>query len=128
LFGITDVSQLANHYARGGIFKSLIISQVYKQRYNNGTNPVCYFWRDHAGHEVDLLIEEQLKLTPVEIKSAHTINSKFFANLQYWYKITDTQIPNGYILYAGDAKQTWQYGTVLRWQETDTIITKDIYE
>ena len=60
--------QLPMHYLRGGLFESFIISELCKAFYNKGHRPPLYFWRDQSGAEIDCLIEQGTKLTPIEIK------------------------------------------------------------
>ena len=56
---------------RGSIFESFIIADIYKQYFNFGKRPPVYFWRDLNGRiEIDCIIEEQLSLFPIEIKSS----------------------------------------------------------
>jgi hypothetical protein len=41
-----------------------------KQRFNAGQPADLYFWRDSAGHEIDVVYETAAGLQAVEIKSA----------------------------------------------------------
>ena len=78
LLRIEKVSQLNNHYLKGSLFENLILSEFLKRRYNQGKASNLYFWRDHRGMEIDLIIEHANGLTPVEIKSSRTWNRDFF--------------------------------------------------
>lgn len=57
LLGVREYMQIQTHFAKGAIFENLIIAELLKQRYHNGKEPNLYFWRDHKGREIDLLIE-----------------------------------------------------------------------
>ncbi len=57
LLGIESPEQLSTHYLRGGLFESFIISDVIKQRFNQGKEANIYFWRDSKGHEIDCILE-----------------------------------------------------------------------
>ncbi len=103
LIGIDNPEQIALHPFRGQLFENLVILEFLKHRLNKGETPRLYFWRDHVGHEIDLLIEQNTQLYPIEIKSGQTITSDYFKGLNYWNKITDTQ--GGYIVYDGDTRQ-----------------------
>jgi len=46
-----------------------------KDRFNRGKQAALHFWRDSKGLEVDLLLDDGSKLTPVEIKSGQTITA-----------------------------------------------------
>src|SRR5690606_14705219 len=45
LLNIESPENLINHYLRGGIFESFIISELTKLRLNQGKQSNCYFWR-----------------------------------------------------------------------------------
>lgn len=54
---------------QGGLFENFIISEIEKQRKNNGVLCNLYFYREYGGKEVDLVIEDYKKnYTVLEIK------------------------------------------------------------
>ncbi len=73
LLGIQNIDQLATHVQRGALFETWVISELLKARYNAGEASNLYFWRDRSGHEVDLLVDHGIHLSPLEIKSGQTI-------------------------------------------------------
>jgi predicted AAA+ superfamily ATPase len=75
LLGIRNAETLETHAARGALFETWVVSELYKQRLNAGRSLDLYFWRDSTGHEVDILIETSAGLVPVEIKSGSTYAS-----------------------------------------------------
>jgi hypothetical protein len=64
---------MAFHAQRGALFENLGVTEFLKGRFNRGQQADLYFWRDSKGLEVDLLLDDGLNLTPVEIKSGQTI-------------------------------------------------------
>ncbi len=56
----------------GALFEGMIISEVWKAFFNCGQRPAAFFWRSHSGLEVDLIIQAQGKLWPMEIKLTST--------------------------------------------------------
>ncbi len=116
LLGLTDSSQIANHYMRGALFENLIISEYCKTQYHNGVIPNAYFWRDNTGNEVDLLIDQGGVLTAVEIKSGATINSHFFSNLIKFRKYSGISSENCYLVYGGEKDMPRKNGYVLSWK------------
>ena len=78
LLKLQDPGQISNHYIRGALFENWVIVEYIKSQLNRGSDPDCYFWRDHTGNEVDLLIETAGGPHPVEIKSANTVKKDFF--------------------------------------------------
>ena len=60
---------LKNGAMAGAFFESFIISEIIKSYYNKGVLDLpLYFYRDKDGNEIDLLIEDNGTLYPVEIK------------------------------------------------------------
>lgn len=62
-----------------------------------------YFWRDNAGHEVDVIIENYNQVIPVEIKSGQTITKDYFKGIKYFNQLTRSH--GGYVVYAGELNQ-----------------------
>lgn len=52
-----------------------------------GLQSNLHFWRDHKGHEIDVLFEKSNRTVPLEIKSGQTLNSSFFKGLDYWAEV-----------------------------------------
>ncbi|HAG04389.1 MAG TPA: ATPase, partial [Lachnospiraceae bacterium] len=60
---------LKNGAMSGAFFESFVIGEIIKSYYNRGiTEPPLYFYRDKDMNEIDLLIEENNTLYPIEIK------------------------------------------------------------
>ena len=116
LLGIENERQLSSHYLRGHIFESAIIAELIKYRYNRGQRGNCYFWRDRHGREIDCIIEKAHDdLLPIEIKSGRTVSQDYFKGIRYWQKLTGRT--DGYIVYAGQNRQSRQPATVLPWRQ-----------
>jgi hypothetical protein len=85
-----------------------------------------YFWRDSAGHEVDLLIDLGTKIKVVEIKAGLTIMPEMFKSLE-WFENT-SQLPNlsKYLVYGGNQAQCRSAGAVVPWDKIGELIRVDI--
>ncbi|MBA3954269.1 ATP-binding protein [Candidatus Dependentiae bacterium] len=127
LLGIDSPDQVYTHYLKGSLVECLIISELQKQYYNRARLPNLYFWRDSHGHEVDCIIEKGIQLIPVEIKAGKTVSSDYFTALQYWYRLSEAEQPNGFVVYGGLENQKRNYATVLSWKSANTIIS-NLYE
>lgn len=124
LLGIESAETLANHYLRGGLFESLIISELMKNRFNQGMNPNLYFWRDKDGHEVDCIAEWASRLIAFEIKSGRTVSQDFFEGLAYWSKLSANSVKNNFVIYGGDDRQLRNAATLVSWKG----LQKDVFE
>lgn len=100
LLGLEKADQLETHYLRGALFENLIILEILKKRLNDGMSPNLYFWRDHTGHEVDLLGEWGGELYPIEIKLSSTVHRELIRNVRYFCKLSS--VNKGYLVHTGD--------------------------
>ena len=85
----------------GQFFETFVISEVIKSFYNNGIEPPIYFYRDTNQKEIDLLIEHNRTLYPIEIKTTASPNKKMtkaFGILKDNLPPDEIQIGNGVII------------------------------
>ena len=54
----------------GAFFETWVVSEIIKSYYNAGKRPPIYYYRDKDNREIDLIIFENNKLYPVEIKKS----------------------------------------------------------
>ncbi len=121
LLGISSEQALSLHHMRGALFESMIISEVIKCFFNEAREPALWFWRDHTGNEIDLLLEESSGLYPVEIKSGLTYSSEYFRGLSYWRKLAPDSISNFTVVYGGDESRQTPKGKLLPWRSVDEL-------
>ncbi len=117
LLRITSADAVYEHYLRGGLFESMILSDYLKKCYHRGLPPNVYFWRDKLGNEIDCLLEEGSRLTPIEIKSSATIQSEMFNGLIKWCDLAQIPSSSGTVVYAGEETMERKLGKVLSWKQ-----------
>ena len=127
LLDIHSASQLTSHYLRGNLFETLIMSELYKLRFNQGIAPNYYFWRDKVGHEIDCVFEKNSKLIAIEIKSGKTINEDYFSGLQYLQKLAsqvqdENDFNTNYVIYGGNTNQKRSLARVLSWKNMQELL------
>ncbi len=115
LLRIRNPEQARTHPLRGALFENLIISEVAKAYLHNRRRPPVFFWRDKTGHEVDLLIEEEGGLFPLEIKSGQTIASDMFDSLRWWCRLAERPYKEATLMYGGDHRRTQNDISVRPW-------------
>ena len=86
LQGITSTVQLDSHPMRGALFENMLMIEYRKYCRHLGLAREMYFWRDHIGNEVDLLIEQAGELWPVEMKSGATFQPEWRRGLETWIR------------------------------------------
>ncbi len=124
LLNIRSNEELANHYLRGGLVESFILSDILKQQYNSDQQPSLYFWRDKAGAEIDGIIDTARMPIAVEIKAGQTVATDFFKELNNWQKTTGESSESTYLIYAGDDDQRWPQAQVLGWRSAGDLISR----
>ena len=116
LLTINTPQDLFAHFARGSIFENLIIVELIKNAYHRGKASQVYFWRDHRGKEIDLLLEKGQQLIPVEIKSGTTKTMDYFKNLSYWNELSGNAPNASYVVYGGTETLNTKQGRLVSWQ------------
>ena len=72
LAGWTTPESLEAGVSSGAFFETFVIGEILKSYWHNGENPEVYFYRDSDGKEIDLLIYQNNKYYPIEIKKHST--------------------------------------------------------
>lgn len=103
LLQLTSSSTLGSYPALGSLFESSIVNQVYgalSQAYNV---PGLYHWRTQHGAEVDLLLEQDGWLYPIEVKMKSYLTKNDARGLRAFRETYPSQrIKPGIIIYPGD--------------------------
>ncbi|HSC24921.1 MAG TPA: ATP-binding protein [Candidatus Babeliales bacterium] len=99
LLGLEQESQVETHYLKGSLYENLVVLELLKARLNKGLLPNLYFWRDLAGHEVDLIAEWGGSIKAIEIKAGATLQPNFVKNVNYFCSLSPES--KGYVLYPG---------------------------
>ncbi|MFA6937686.1 MAG: ATP-binding protein [Treponema sp.] len=89
---------LMNGAMAGNFFETFAISEMLKSYTNAGIDPPFYFYRDSDGVEVDLLIENNGTLYPVEIKATSTPKKESAKNFHILNSIKDKKIASGTVI------------------------------
>jgi len=102
LLGIHTPEQAGRDPLRGQLYENLIVADVMKNLCNAGRRAELYFYRDSHGNEVDLLIAQERRLIPVEIKSAKTFTPDFAKSIQRLRALAGERVGDGFVLYDGE--------------------------
>ena len=122
LLGIHSSKAVTFHAMRGRLFETMIIGEFLKFFLNQGREAPVYFWRDNKGIEVDLLLEKDNTLVPVEIKSGATIASDYTDSLQKWMDFSKTKAP-AWLFYDGSQHLAKGQIKIIPWQSGLTELT-----
>jgi predicted AAA+ superfamily ATPase len=64
----SDSQTLMSGAMNGALLENFVVSEIVKSYYNNGYEPFLYYYRDRDTKEIDLIIEKDGKIFPIEIK------------------------------------------------------------
>jgi len=93
---------MAFHALRGSLFENLVVTDLLKARLNRGVPPDLHFWRDSRGLEVDLVVEKDGGIHPIEVKSGRTIAPDFFDSLERWNALAGRTGGASWLVYGGE--------------------------
>lgn len=77
----------------GAFFETFVVSEILKSYRHNGERPLIYWYRDTQQKEIDLLIERDGKLHPIEIKLTSNPNKSMLKH----FNVLDNQGYGGLI-------------------------------
>jgi predicted AAA+ superfamily ATPase len=94
----------------GAIMETAVVAEITKAYLHAGDEPRLTFWRTARGSEVDILVEDQLRLYPVEVKASATPRPEMARGIAELARslaasTTDVLRPTvqpGYVVYAGE--------------------------
>lgn len=102
LLRIPSPEALAAHPLFGALFESFVVQTFRKQAERLGMLPGFYHWRSGGGAEVDLVLELDARLYPVEIKASTRLSGHDTRGLMAFRATYPAQSAPGLIVYAGD--------------------------
>ena len=117
LLKIKHVELLSTQAFKGSLFENMMIAEYVKRMHHKNQISDLWFWRDSAGHEVDLLINEGLTLNLVEFKATQTIMTDLFNGLIFFEKVSKKAYLTKTLVYSGDKYQSRTAGNVVPWFE-----------
>jgi predicted AAA+ superfamily ATPase len=102
LTGLKDPQHAANGPMGGAIMETAVLSEIIKTITHQGIDPQVYFWRTSNGTEVDIVVETQGKVIPIEVKLSSTPRPAMAAAIKTFRKdLGDKALP-GYVIHPGD--------------------------
>ncbi len=89
LTGWKTAEVLENGAMNGAFLETYIVAEILKGYWHNGTSPNMFFYRDKDGKEIDIILEQNNILYPIEVKKKTNPNKgdiKNFAILEKFGK------------------------------------------
>jgi uncharacterized protein len=98
LLGLHAREPLMQGPMRGPLFETMVVAEWVKAFHNRGERPELYYWRSKAGLEVDLIIDRNGRLYPIEIKATSTVMPGHTENLGTWKDLAGDTAVAGLII------------------------------
>lgn len=112
LVGLQEPHHAAAGPMGGAIFENLVAAELYKTLLHRGQEPMIYFWRTASGSEVDLLLESQGQLIPLEVKQSATPRLEMARGIISFQKDFGGKAGPGYVIHPGTTLLPLGEGTI----------------
>jgi predicted AAA+ superfamily ATPase len=120
ILGLNNEQSIKSSKMYGAIFENLIISEIKKNRFNKSQYGDMYYLRDSTGNEVDLVLEKEGNLLPIEIKSSAFTTRSDYKNLKWFQKLY--RINGGILINQNKGSQELEGGIMnLFWTEVANV-------
>jgi predicted AAA+ superfamily ATPase len=101
---------------KGMLFENMMVAELMKKNDHRNEMNDLWYWRDSAGHEVDVLLQDDEKLRTVEIKCTQTIYEETYKGLLWFSDLAGNQVKSRTLIYAGDEIQKRTKVKIVPWQ------------
>ena len=104
LAGLRDSAHAASGPLGGAIMETAVLSEIVKSATHRGLAPRVFFWRTRAGTEVDIVVESDGKLVPVEVKLSATPRPRMAASIRTFRNDLGAEAVLGYVVHPGNVR------------------------
>jgi predicted AAA+ superfamily ATPase len=101
LAGLRDPEHAAGGPLGGSIVDTAVLMEIVKHALNRGVDPQVYFWRTARGDEVDIALEENGTLVPVEVKQTATPRPTMASGLISFNRDYPDKVERGWLVHLG---------------------------
>jgi predicted AAA+ superfamily ATPase len=99
LLGITSAKDAESSKSSSALLENYAISEIMKSYLNNtGRVPELRYFREHNGNEIDLLLEKDDRVFPIEIKKTKTPTPSDMKNFSLLEKLNGAERGPGAVL------------------------------
>ena len=99
LTGWTSSDTLERGAMSGNMFETFVVTEIIKSYRNNGIEPNIYYYRDKDKKEIDIIIEDNGLLYPIEIKKTASPDKNMIKNFSV---LPENKISRGAIICMAD--------------------------
>jgi predicted AAA+ superfamily ATPase len=104
LAGLKDPEHAASGPMGGAIFETAVLMEIVKTLTHRGTDPHVYFWRTSTGVEVDIVVEAETRLIPIEAKLSATPRPAMADAILRFREDLGKVVGQGYVVHPGELR------------------------
>jgi predicted AAA+ superfamily ATPase len=104
LTGLKDPEHAASGPMAGPILETVVLTEILKVLTNRGMDPDVYFWRTSSGVEVDLLVQVEGRLIPLEVKKSATPRPSMADSIRAFQEDLGKRAGPGYLVHPGEGR------------------------
>jgi len=104
LAGLKEADHAAAGPMGGANFETHVLLQIVKALVNRGEEPRVYFWRTSAGVEVELVVEADGRLIPVEVKVSATPRPAMARGIRTFQEDFGNMAGPGFVVHPGTVR------------------------
>jgi uncharacterized protein len=96
----------------GAIFETAVVNEIIRTITHRGEEPQVYFWRTSSGREVDIIVDNGGRLTPVDVKLSATPCPSMARSIEVFQKDFGGSAGKGYVIHPGESALPLSPGVV----------------
>ena len=85
----------------GALFESWVVNTVFKEFQRMPLPPAIHHWRTAAGAEVDMVLEYNSRLHPIEVKCSSNLSGHDLRGLRAFRETYGSRVSDALVVYAG---------------------------
>ncbi len=104
LVGLRDPEHARAGPMAGAIVETAVVSEVYRRLLHRGAEARLHFWRTSSGSEVDLVVEAEGGVVPLEVKASATPRPPMAAGIQAFREALGARAAPGFLVHLGSVR------------------------
>ena len=104
LAGLRDAEHALRGPMGGALLETAVVAEVFKSLLHRGEEPRLHFWRTATGVEVDLLVDVEREVVPVEVKLTSTPRPAMGDAIRSLRRETGLTVRPGFVIHAGEGE------------------------
>jgi predicted AAA+ superfamily ATPase len=104
LVGLGDPAHAARGPMAGAILETAVVVEIVKRFLHRGTEPRLFFWRTSGGDEVDVVVEREGQLIPIEVKLSATPEPRMAGPITQFARDLAGSVLPGYCVHPGTVR------------------------